>query len=455
MNAPSPLSETAVSPGLRGSEGTHLHGRWLVLARVVWVVLVVFTVGIFVISLPVYFAQLQTVCVGDLCIYRYGQLTPGTAKALQDLGFSIGGYATSILALVITSALVSFGVAGVLFWRRPDDWMAMLVSLFLVTFGANLIAPGLLAANLQTAWYVPLTMVTLLGWLSLNLLLYLFPDGQFVPRWTRPLAVFMVGINIFLDAYPNAFSRFSPWVISAIFLGFGGSGVVAQIYRYVHISSPVQRQQTKWVVFGFAATMLVILGRYVPILIFPSQSTSSSLYFLVFTYVYPVGLLLIPLTLGIAILRYRLWDIDILINSTLVYGLLTFILALLYFGLVLGLQFLFDHLIGPAAANSPFILVGSTLAIAALFQPLRRRIQQIIDRRFYRHKYNATRVLAAFNTTLRNEVDLSQLSEQLVAVVQETMQPSHISLWLRNPEQSRERNTRVLPQIDEEERQIL
>ena len=432
MNAPSLLSETKVSGGLRSSEGTRLHGPWLVLARVVWVALIVFTVGIFVISLPVYFAQLQTVCVGDLCVYRYGRLTPGTAKALQDLGFSIGGYAASILALAIALALVSFGVAGVLFWRRSDNWMAMLVSLFLVTFGANFIAPGLLAANLQTAWYLPLTILTLLGLLTLNLLLYLFPDGQFVPRWTRLLAVFMVGINIFLDAYPGAFSRLSPWVISAILLGFGCSGVVAQIYRYVRVSGPVQRQQTKWVVFGLAATMLVILGRYVPILIFPSLSTSSSLYFLISTYVYPVGLLLIPLTLGFAILRYRLWDIDILINRTLVYGTLTGILALVYVGLVIGLQSLF-HLITGQVSQSPVAIVASTLVIAALFQPLRRRIQTLIDRRFYRRTYDAARVVEAFSATLRNEVNLTQLREHLLAVVQETMQPTFVSLWVRPP----------------------
>jgi hypothetical protein len=449
LNAPSPLSETTVSPGLHSTEGTRLHGRLLIIARVVWVALVVFTLSIFMLNLPAYFAQLQTVCVGDLCFYTYGQLTPGTAQALQNVGLSIGGYAASILALSIASALVSFGVAGVLFWRRSDDWMAMLVSLFLVTFGANFITQGLLVTNLHTTWYWPLTMLTFLGWVSLNLLLYLFPDGQFVPRWTRPLAIFMVGINFFLSAYPDAFSRLSPWVIGAIYFGLGGSGFVAQIYRYVRVSGPVQRQQTKWVVFGFIATMLVILGRYVPILIFQSLSTSSSLYFLVYTYVYPVGLLLIPLTLCIAILRYRLWDIDILINRTLVYGLLTAILALLYFGLIFALQTLLRGIIHQ---NNDVAIVISTLAIAALFQPLRRRIQRLIDRRFYRSKYDAARTLAQFSATLRNEVDLSQLSEQLVAVVQETMQPAFISLWLHHPEPSQEPNTRLLPRIDQEER---
>jgi hypothetical protein len=415
----------------------------------VWVALVVFTLSIFIASLPAYVAQLQTVCTGDTCVYSYGQLTPGTAHALQNLGLSIGAYAASTFALITASTLVSFGVAGLIFWRRSDDWMAMFVSLFLVTFGVNFSvqAQAILATNVHSAWYWSLNILIGLGWVSLSLLLYLFPDGQFVPRWTRLLAVFVVANNILLSASPVAIYTFPPWVLSVIYLINGGSGVIAQIYRYARVSGPVQRQQTKWVVFGLAATSLVILGRLVPLLIFPSLSTSSSPYFLLSTYVYPLGLMLIPLTLGIAILRYRLWDIDILINRTLVYGTLTALLALVYFVLVITLQALFKGVTGQVGA-SPLVIVISTLAIAALFQPLRRRIQKIIDRRFYRRKYDAARTLAAFSATLRNEVDLSQLSEQLVAVVQETMQPASVSLWLRTPSQERNPNTTQLPQLN-------
>src|SRR5579863_3975301 len=137
MHVQPPLTETTRGRDSRGAEGMRLHGRWLVLARIVWVVVVVFTLSIFLLSLPAYYAQLQTVCAGNTCVEAFGQLTLGTAQALQNLGFSIGGYAVSILALAIASTLVSFGVAALIFWRRSDEWMAMLVSLFLVLIGVN------------------------------------------------------------------------------------------------------------------------------------------------------------------------------------------------------------------------------------------------------------------------------------------------------------------------------
>jgi hypothetical protein len=133
-----------------------------------------------------------------------------------------------------------------------------------------------------------------------------------------------------------------------------------------------------------------------------------------------------------AILRSRLYDIDVIINKALVYGSLTVLLAVLYAGLIIGLETLAGVITGRAFSN-PFALVISTLAIFALSQPLRRRIQRIIDQRFYRRKYDAARTLEAFSATLRNEVDLASLSEHLVKVVQETMQPASVSLWLRPP----------------------
>jgi hypothetical protein len=159
-----------------------------------------------------------------------------------------------------------------------------------------------------------------------------------------------------------------------------------------------------------------------------SNGTLLSLIDIGFAYLF---ILLLPLSFGVAILRNRLWDIDAIINRTLVYGSLTVLLAALYAGLVIGLGSLVGLLTGQS--SQPVVIVVATLAIAGLFQPLRHRIQAVIDRRFYRRKYDAEKTLAAFSATLRNEVDLGQLCERLLAVVQETMQPAHISLWLLQP----------------------
>jgi len=185
----------------------------------------------------------------------------------------------------------------------------------------------------------------------------------------------------------------------------------------------LERQQIKWFVY---ATALTICGG---ILTYPVSEVIGSQWLKWISFVpFIVGVMAIPISMGIAILRYRLYDIDTLINRTLVYGLLTAILASVYFGGVVLLQRLFVALTGE---KSTVAVVASTLLIAALFTPLRHQIQSFIDRRFYRSKYDARKTLEAFSAKLRDETNLDALSDDLVGVVKETMQPSHISLWQR------------------------
>jgi hypothetical protein len=227
-------------------------------------------------------------------------------------------------------------------------------------------------------------------------------------------------------------------LMNVLLLGVMSIIVIAQFYRYRYVSSSVQRQQTKWVVFGLTVCLLLALGLFVPELIETGLSQPGSFYQAIVSASWYVFSLLIALSFAIALLRYRLYDIDVLINRTLVYGILTTILALVYASCIILLQYILRGIINP---NNDVAIVVSTLAIAALFQPLRRRIQNLIDRRFYRRKYNAARTLAQFSATLRNEVDLQQLRESLLGVVEETMQPSHVSLWLRPPSHERKPNT--------------
>jgi len=216
--------------------------------------------------------------------------------------------------------------------------------------------------------------------------------------------------------------------------------LLVQVYRYRRVSTLIQRQQTKWVVFGVLSAVLGSISIIVASKFLPHAQSPGTWGFLVGNTVLYLFGALIPLSIASAILRSRLWDIDVLINKALVYGSLTALLALLYFGLIFVLQSLFQGLF---KQNNAVAIVVSTLAIAALFQPLRHRIQRFIDRRFYRSKYDAAKTLEAFSATLRNEVDLNQLRAELVAVVQETMQPAHVSLWLRSPQRHTEEPRRL------------
>jgi hypothetical protein len=299
---------------------------------------------------------------------------------------------------------------------------------------------------------MPALVMNLIAFDLLFLVFCLFPTGRFVPRWIPWIGVLMLAWEVlaFLPIVPRSYGL----LLNLVAYCFLGGFVVAQLYRYHSVSSRTERQQTKWIVFGVTVTYLIEFGYTLCSGLFPSFFSTGSLANAILPPIVNSLPILIPLSFGFAILRYRLWEIDHIINRTLVYASLTVLLALIYLGLVIALQSLVRVLTG-AGTQQPLIIVASTLMIAALFQPLRRRIQAIIDRRFYRRKYDVAKTVEAFSATLRNEVDLSQLSEQLLAVVQETMQPTHISLWLRQPEPSRERNTRLLPRIEEEERLFI
>jgi len=410
-----------------------LQGRWLLLARVGWVALVVLTLAIFFASLPVYITQLQTPCAGTACGYQ--QLTPEQAGALTAMGLSHGDYIAYTVALTLAHVVVCLVVSTVIILRRSDDRMALLVALMLVTAGPFTATISLSAS--PSPWQVPNERLSFLYPALFLLVFALFPTGQFVPRWMRWAIVVFIAGQVPFTLFPNALTTPNPSTPAPGFLVFVGEAailVVVQLYRYRRVSSPLQRQQTKWVVYGFAVPITVYVIGIVPSLMFPVLAVPGSLYGLAFIAVQDFLGLLTPLSFGFAMLRSRLWDIDILINRTLVYGTLTVLLAGVYVSLVIGLQALLRGII---RQDNSVAIVISTLAIAALFQPLRSRIQTIIDRRFYRRKYDAVKTLAAFSTTLRQEVDLDQLREQLQAVVQETMQPASLSLWIRPVKQQK------------------
>jgi hypothetical protein len=369
---------------------------------------------------------------------RYAELAnpnEGVSAALAELGLSAGVYAFYTVALDTIFVSGFAAVAIVIFWRRSDDPVALLVATMLVVWGPlnALFLPTPSAIEepypfLGTALGQTLTFIGYIAWM---LFFYLFPSGRFVPRWTRWLAliygVFFFGLWNFTPFGPLSWP---PPLFAAAVLAVWGSFLLAQIYRYARVSGPAERQQTKWVVFGVAVAVVGSLATVFTVeaaVDLPPQAVGRRMLSMLLM---DASGLMIPLSIGIAMLRSRLFDIDVVINRTLVYGSLTLMLAAVYFAGVVGTQYVFRAVTGQERLPQLAVVV-STLAIAALFNPLRRRVQAFIDRRFYRRKYDAAKTLEAFSSKLRDATDLDTLGEDLISVARETMQPEHVSLWLR------------------------
>ena len=363
---------------------------------------------------------------------------------------------SSVVADLLT--LLPFSVVGaIIASRHPRNTIAWLFCSVGVTIGLNSfagdyaefwLASGVGPSGLgETAAWFSSWLWILLVFVPASFLLLLFPDGRLPsPRW-RPVAwgvaLGTAGavVGYALRAGPLAdFPQIAnPYGVGGPLVGVVGvagsivavgcmAASAASLVVRLRRAGSVERQQIKWLAYGGA---VVVGGVCVGGLTIPRSVPLSIL-------IMSVSLLGLPIFTGIAIARHRLYDIDLLINRTLVYGSLTVLLASAYVGGVVGLQAVFRALTGQ---ESPLAVVASTLAIAALFNPLRRRVQGFVDRRFYRRKYDAAKTLAAFNARLRDETDLEALNDELVGVARNTVQPEHVSLWLRSDTASRSQQT--------------
>jgi hypothetical protein len=330
--------------------------------------------------------------------------------------------------------------------RRPRNWVGwiLLADGLLWTFGSlldsyrvyGLARPGsvpfsgVVHALGQWLW------VPAVGLFAVYLIL-LFPDGRLPSRRWRPLAWFSGAVMVLLSAgigKPFGLEQY-PWVSDALPVVLALlplcilASAVSLVLRYRQAGTEV-REQIKWVAFAalFVGVQFVIDIGASLLLVLMTASGREPAWLALLDQVGFIMFAGVPIAVGIAVLKYRLYDIDVIINRALVYGSLTATLVALYFGGILVLQRLFVALTGQ---QSTLAVVASTLAIAALFNPLRRRIQGFVDRRFYRRKYDASKTLETFSAKLRDATDLEALSGDLKAVVGETMQPEHVSLWLR------------------------
>lgn len=395
---------------------SRLPPRYVLTAtQIGWALIAMVSVALYIGAMPRYYHQALTLTNQDGFIPR----NPAQWRdGLHQLGLSPGFYA--VYAVIGRSLMaLSLVITGlVIVTRRARDWFALFLTASLLVFGCT--TPPVSDEYVHSA-IGPLVQIFSGFGQSFLLILYLFPDGQFVPRWTRWTAIVLIAS--FVVPYTG--------VQTAILLFFGVTLIFAPIYRYRAVATPSQRQQMKWAVVGLMLAVVVII---VDILLYPlfpglaSTDRSRVIFDFVTLTAVVIAFSLVPVFIGIAILRYKLWEIDTLVNRTLVYGSLTISLAAIYIGGVIALEALARTFTGQ---TSDLAIAVVTLAVAALFNPWRRQVQAFIDQRFYRRRYDATRILAAFNTRLRDEVDLDHLSADLVGVVQDTVQPAEIRLWLR------------------------
>jgi hypothetical protein len=372
----------------------------------------------------------------------------GIAPALLVAGWLLDGVDVGSSGLVPTLGLAFSLVGAMIASRQPDNAMGWLFLGIGATTGLGLLAGayaqrwvdggggsralGETAAVYGSVSWIPFILV------PCTFVLLLFPDGHLLsPRWRGVAWCAGLGIaGIFLasfvqpgplEDYPtvdNSYGIEGPLLdlltgLSVLLLLIGFVGSAASVIVRFRRAQGERRQQIKWLALAGAAAAVIV----------PVATAGSDLWGVGATNVAcMLGVLGLPLAAGVAILRYRLYDIDVVINRALVYGAVTAALAVAYLACVL----LFQLVLSPLTADSGLAIAASTLAVAALFRPARARAQAVVDRRFYRRRYDATQTLEAFAGRLRDELDLDALDADLRGVVAEAMQPAHVTLWLRS-----------------------
>ena len=432
MTRPFAPVKASAAPG-RSANASHLSGRLLIVARVVWVVIALAAVSLFIVAVPTEFVQLRVPCPTATC--PTGQLPPAGLRAVEDLGLSLDSFAAYSVAMDVIFASVYGAVAALIFWRKSEDRIGIFASLALLTFGTATfpVTMATLAARHPVS-EVPVAFLHFLGSASFGLFLYLFPDGRFVPRWTRWVALVWIAWQVPRYFFPNWYLDPSGWqtlAAMAVWLCALGTAVYSQVHRYRRVPSPMQRQQIKWVVFGISAALAGFLGIVLALSTFaPTPASPGELlaHLIGYTFVGYLVLLLIPVSIGISMLRHRLFDVDLVINRTLVYGTLTASVVLLYVLVVGGLGALLQ-----LRGNLIISLLATGLA-AVFFQPLRYRLQRGVNHLMYGERDDPYAVLSRLGSRLEGTLAHDAVLPAVARTVKEALKLPYVAIQLRREE---------------------
>ena len=424
-------ARTPLTADVTRAAGAPLRGSSLLAVRLGWAAVAALSVGLFAAAVPSEFAQLQTPCPTPVC--TTGQLPLGGLRSLTDLGLTPGFYAAATVAMDIVFAAGYSFVGALIFWRRPDDRVAVFTSVALVLFGTATFGFTLssLAAD-HPGFQLPVSVLHFLGAACFGVFLYVFPDGRFVPRWTRWAAAVWIAWQLAEHIVPAWTTRPAGWQVvidSLVWLGALATVVHSQIHRYRHVATPRQRQQIKWVVFGISTGFGAFLGIDLALSAFgasPEPATPGAVfgYLVGYTFASYLVMLLIPLTIGIAVLRHHLFDVDLVINRTLVFGTLT--------AGVIGLYVLVVGAVGLVMQNPGNVMV-SLLAVglvAVAFAPMRNRLQRAVNHLVYGQRDEPYVVVSRLGQRLESTLAPDAVLPAVVQTVTEALKLPYAAIEL-------------------------
>ena len=405
---------------------------WLNLARLFQVLIICLTIGLFIASIPLNYEQRITICRTESC--PPDQVTLAGEQALNRVNVSVASFVTLTIALDILVAVTFTTCAIIIFIRKPKDPFTIFVTIMLITFGSATFTGGIRGIALDSPeldWLVK--TIEIIGNTSIPAFFFVFPNGRFTPRWTAAVL-----IGWFLLIVPPYYFPDSPLnlqrnsaIFGPLFVFAHLSGIVAQIYRYLRVSDSIEKQQTKWVVYGLTIGVGGALITKMLVLTITDPMGDGLPVAFVFNIIAVLWMLLLPISITIAVVRYRLWDINPIINRTLVYGALSFLTIAFYVLVVGGFALYFR-------SNETNVVISfiATGVVAILFEPLRQRLQRAVNRLMYGERDDPATVLMRLSQRLDSALAPDSVLQTIAETLAQTLRLPYAAISLLDEEPS-------------------
>jgi len=423
------LMNTLPSPGL-----------WLTLARIFQLLIIGSVVGLFFMSIPFNYEQRITICGTESC--PPDQVTLAGKQALSRVGISLASFVTLTIALDVLVAVIFTTCAVIIFIRKPDDPFTIFVTVMLVTFGSATFTGGIRGIALaypELDWLIK--AIEMIGNTSIPAFFFVFPNGRFTPRWTAAILIgwFLLILPPYYFPDSSVNLQRNSAVFGPLFVFVHLSGIAAQIYRYLRVSGSIEKQQTKWVVYGLSIGVGgALITKMLALTITNPMGDGLPLAFLL-NILAVLWVLLLPISITIAVVRYRLWDINPIINRTLVYGTLSFLTVAFYVLTVGGFALYFRN-------NETNLVISfiATGVVAILFEPLRQRLQRGVNRLMYGERDDPATVLTRLSQRLDSALAPDSVLQTIVETLAQTLRLPYTAISLLD-EEPRFASSRQLP----------